>query len=443
VFSVQFNSFSGNDGAGEFWAVGDKMVKSCDTLARSCSKGIFGGNGVLQSALCVTFSSSPAFVVTGMADGDIYFWSAGSLITANHGAHAGGVTSVTWFNQLTEKGPTSRLASGGKDGYLRIWDMSDRGASLTATLHSTSAHPFPLISRFPVAQVLPRSLGPRAAVVSLDYNQERDRLAVGLSKNALFVVELSAFIPAASPPTADAPAAQRALSSNSASVLLSGHSGEIGALATVVWKGQQCALTGAMDGSVRSMTPARRRHQSYPPHAFMQVRLWDMRERKELATGQLPAPIRCIHCSYDGSLVAFGHSSGLLSVFKASDFFESSASLAGSQAAPQSADSGSMFWRSQPGTVTTGSLFAPSMSSSQVAASKVKPSSSKSKSSATASACASELLAVPGCVYAGIHRRENITDVKFSPCGMCVRRRLRLCTIYLSFSQVFSVSFTG
>ena len=66
VYSAQFNTFSGNDGAGEFWAVGDKMVKSCDILARSCSKGVFGGNGVLQSALCVTFSSAPAFVITGM-----------------------------------------------------------------------------------------------------------------------------------------------------------------------------------------------------------------------------------------------------------------------------------------------------------------------------------------------------------------------------------------
>ncbi len=73
VFCVQFNVFSGNDGAGKFWAVGDKVVKSSDVMARSCSKGIFGGNGVLQSALCLTFSSSPAFVITGMADGDIYF----------------------------------------------------------------------------------------------------------------------------------------------------------------------------------------------------------------------------------------------------------------------------------------------------------------------------------------------------------------------------------
>ena len=49
VYSAQFNTFSGNDGAGEFWAVGDKMVKSCDILARSCSKGVFGGNGVLHT----------------------------------------------------------------------------------------------------------------------------------------------------------------------------------------------------------------------------------------------------------------------------------------------------------------------------------------------------------------------------------------------------------
>ena len=66
VHSAQLNTLCGNDGAGEVWAVGDKMVKSCDILARSCSKGVFGGNGVLQSALCVTFSSAPAFVITRM-----------------------------------------------------------------------------------------------------------------------------------------------------------------------------------------------------------------------------------------------------------------------------------------------------------------------------------------------------------------------------------------
>ena len=250
VFAVQFNGFSGSDGAGEFWAVGDKMVKSCDIMARSCSKGIFGGNGVLQSALCVTFSSSPAFVITGMADGDIYFWSAGSVITRNNGAHPGGVTCVAWFTQFTDNGPCSRLASGGKDEYLRIWDMSDRVSSLTATLHSTSPQPFPLISRFLISPILPRSLGPRASIVSLDHRQEQGRLVVGTSKNALFVVDLSAFVPAASPPAADAPAARRALSTESARILLSGNGGEIGALAMVTWKGQQCAVTGSTDGSV-------------------------------------------------------------------------------------------------------------------------------------------------------------------------------------------------
>ena len=125
MYSAQFNTFSGNDGAGEFWAVGDKMVKSCDILARSCSKGVFGGNGVLQSALCVTFSSAPAFVITGMADGDVYFWSAGSVITKNQAVHQGGVTSVAWLNQMTDKGPVPRLVSGGKDDCLRLWDMSD------------------------------------------------------------------------------------------------------------------------------------------------------------------------------------------------------------------------------------------------------------------------------------------------------------------------------
>jgi WD40 repeat protein len=265
VFSVQFNSFSGNDGAGEFWAVGDKMVKSCDILARSCSKGIFGGNGVLQSALSVTFSSAPAFVITGMADGDIYFWSAGSLITRNQNAHPGGVTCVTWFSQLIDKGPVSRLVSGGKDDYLRIWDMSDRVASLTATLHSTTPHPFPLLSRFFFAPVLTRSLGSRAGVVSLDYRQESDRLAVGTSKNSLFIIEVAAFISVQSASTEDVASAQRALTKDQLTIVSSGHSGEIGALAMISWQGLQCAVTGAMDGTVRAETPASELH----PHILM------------------------------------------------------------------------------------------------------------------------------------------------------------------------------
>jgi hypothetical protein len=170
-----------------------------------------------------------------------------------------------------------------------------------------------------------------------------------------------------------------------------------------------------------------------------------MRERKELAAAQLPAPVRCIHCSSDGKLIAFGHASGLLSVFKTSEMFESSVSVAEPQDESKTAHDASLFWRSQPGSVTTGSLFAPYSSSSHAGASNTNSSASKSKSSATAS-LASELLAVRGCVYTGIHRRENITDVKFSPCGMCVAPAtlgLRDLRIVLSALQVFSIGLAG
>ena len=100
--------------------------------------------------------------------------------------------------------------------------------------------------------MLARSLGSRAAIVSLDYRQESDRLAVGTSKNALFVIQLSAFVPASSPLSADAPAAQRALSNDMLTILSSGHSGEIGALAMVMWQGQSCAVMGSMHGTVRT-----------------------------------------------------------------------------------------------------------------------------------------------------------------------------------------------
>jgi hypothetical protein len=136
-----------------------------------------------------------------------------------------------------------------------------------------------------------------------------------------------------------------------------------------------------------------------------------MRERKELAAGQLPASVRCIDCSSDGKLVAFGHVCGVLSVFKALDLFKARASFVDTVKNESAGDS-SMFWRSQPGSVTTANLFASSVAAA-------KSAGSKTKSSASA-ATASELLAVDGCVYAGVHRRENIADLKFSPCGRCV-----------------------
>lgn len=136
-----------------------------------------------------------------------------------------------------------------------------------------------------------------------------------------------------------------------------------------------------------------------------------MRERKELATCQLPASVRCIDCSSDGKFVAFGHVCGVLSVFKALDLFKARASVVDIIKNDSAGDS-SMFWRSQPGSVTTANLFASSVSATQSAGSKTKSSAS--------AAAASALLAVDGCVYAGVHRRENITDLKFSPCGRCV-----------------------
>ncbi len=377
---------------------------------------------MLQSALSVTFSSAPSFVITGMADGDIYFWSAGSLITRNQSAHPGGVTCVAWFTQMSDKGPVSRLISGGKDEYLRLWDMSDRVASLTATLQSKNPQPFPLISKFFFAPLISRSLGTRAAVVSLDYRQESDCVAVGTSKNSLFTVELSAFIPAQSPSSADAPAAHRALAKNLMRILSSGHSGEIGALAMVTWQGLQCAVTASMDGTVRInswlfMLSANSSH--------FQVRLWDMRERKEVASAQLPAPIRCTHCSSDGILIAFGHSSGLLSVFKTADLLNSPSAL-DEASASRDDKADAMFWRAQPGFVTTANLFS---------GTTPQHAGSKTKSSASA-AVASELGAVRGCVYVGIHRRECVTDVKFSPCGRCVFQSDFADTVLIVFPDI-------
>ena len=88
-----------------------------------------------------------------------------------------------------------------------------------------------------------------------------------------------------------------------------------------------------------------------------------MRERKELAAAQLPAPVRCIHCSPDFMLIAYGRTNGLMSVYNTSEHLQSPASLAAAIAIKaakdeaQLAETASMFRRTDPGTITTGNLF--------------------------------------------------------------------------------------
>jgi hypothetical protein len=80
--------------------------------------------------------------------------------------------------------------------------------------------------------------------------QESGCLAVGTSKNPLFVIECSAFIPALSPLTADTSAAQQVVSKQLPKILYSGHSGEIADQDMVQWHGLQCDVTGSTDGTV-------------------------------------------------------------------------------------------------------------------------------------------------------------------------------------------------
>ena len=121
-----------------------------------------------------------------------------------------------------------------------------RVASLAATLHSTSSQPFPLLSRFSLTRVLACSLGSRAAFVS-----PNDVLTI----------------------------------------LSSGHSGEIGALAMVMWQGQSCAVTGSMDGTVRTQFIAKAKLPASGSHTILRFDCGTCASEKSLPL------LSCLHPS--------------------------------------------------------------------------------------------------------------------------------------------------
>ena len=88
-----------------------------------------------------------------------------------------------------------------------------------------------------------------------------------------------------------------------------------------------------------------------------------MRERKELAAAQLPAPARCIHCSprlHAHCIWAhqwFGVRLQHIRAFAIPASLSAAVAIKAAKDEAQLAETASMFRRTDPGTITTGNLF--------------------------------------------------------------------------------------
>ncbi|BFZ11617.1 hypothetical protein BsWGS_14656 [Bradybaena similaris] len=111
VFDIQFNPLKENTvvSAGVkhmvFWSL-------CGN-ALTPKKGIFGKTGEIQTMLCLAFGSEDT-TFSGTLSGDVYIWRDCNLDRVVSAAHNGPVYTL----DMTGEG----FATGGKDGFVRLWD---------------------------------------------------------------------------------------------------------------------------------------------------------------------------------------------------------------------------------------------------------------------------------------------------------------------------------
>jgi len=159
VYGVAWDEYA--EGGGErFLTYGVKHVKmwsySKDTEEYACSNCAFGKH-TMQNVVSAMFLPGGAFV-TGHPSGEVYVWHGGKCVSTV-ATHAKGPVVVTPDGTQTHGGVRclrmradgSTLLTGGADGFVRSWDVSDGHLSVNRRLSewelveagapSSSAHP--------------------------------------------------------------------------------------------------------------------------------------------------------------------------------------------------------------------------------------------------------------------------------------------------------------
>ncbi|XP_006816118.2 echinoderm microtubule-associated protein-like 6 [Saccoglossus kowalevskii] len=111
IFDIQFNPYKENS----IVTCGVKHIKFWTLCGNSLTakKGVFGKVGELQTILCLAFAQDD-ITYSGTLNGDIYVWKANNLQRSIQGAHSGSIYTIN----ASDDG----YSTGGKDGYVRLWD---------------------------------------------------------------------------------------------------------------------------------------------------------------------------------------------------------------------------------------------------------------------------------------------------------------------------------
>ena len=131
VLSVQFSPCGRHLASGS----GDNSVRLWDINTQTPEKTLLGhGNWIL----CIAWSPDGRYLISGSMDGEMRLWKAdGEAVGGPIKAHKKWVNSLCW-EPLHLAAPCTRVASGGKDGVVKVWDAVGKRAVLSLTSHSGS-----------------------------------------------------------------------------------------------------------------------------------------------------------------------------------------------------------------------------------------------------------------------------------------------------------------
>ncbi|ORZ38681.1 WD40-repeat-containing domain protein [Catenaria anguillulae PL171] len=118
---------------------GDHTVRLWDT-ATGTSKAVLKAHA--GWVLCVAWSPDGEWIASGGMDGKVCIWNAASAKgqavapSAVLKGHSDAVTSLAWEPMHLADGGYSRLASGGRDATVRVWDVRTRRVDYVLSQHT-------------------------------------------------------------------------------------------------------------------------------------------------------------------------------------------------------------------------------------------------------------------------------------------------------------------
>lgn len=130
--------FAPNDSGRMCSGAGDSTARIWDCNTNTPFKTL---SGHTNWVLCVAYSPCGTMIATGSMDNTVRLWNAinGEALGAPLLGHSKWISSLTWEPlHLLKDGETPRLASGSKDGTVKVWDSSRRVCTMTMSGHTNA-----------------------------------------------------------------------------------------------------------------------------------------------------------------------------------------------------------------------------------------------------------------------------------------------------------------